>query len=29
VKLISWNIQHGGGTRAAETVDAIVAHDPT
>lgn len=28
MKLLSWNIQHGGGTRAGRIVDAIIAHDP-
>jgi exonuclease III len=28
MKLLSWNIQHCGGTRAARIVDAIAAHDP-
>jgi hypothetical protein len=28
VKLIAWNIQHGGGTRLARIVGEITAHDP-
>lgn len=28
MKLPSWNIQHGGGTRAARIIDAIAALDP-
>jgi exonuclease III len=28
MKLLSWNIQHGGGTRARRIIDAITAHDP-
>lgn len=27
MKLLSWNIQHGGGTRITRICDAIVAHD--
>jgi hypothetical protein len=28
VRLLSWNIEHGGGARATRIVDAIVAHNP-
>jgi len=28
VKLIAWNIQHGGGTRLARIVEEISAYDP-
>jgi exodeoxyribonuclease-3 len=28
MKLLSWNIQHGGGTRRTKIVDAIAAHNP-
>jgi len=28
VKLIAWNIQHGGGTRLARIVEEITAYDP-
>ena len=28
MKLLSWNIQHGGGARLARIADAIIAHDP-
>ena len=28
MKLLSWNIQHGGGTRVPRIIDAIAAHDP-
>ena len=28
VKLVTWNIQHGGGTRLARIVEEIAAYDP-
>jgi len=28
VKLLSWNIQHGGGTRVPRIVEEISAYDP-
>jgi endonuclease/exonuclease/phosphatase family metal-dependent hydrolase len=28
VKLLAWNIQHGGGTRLVRIVEEISAYDP-
>lgn len=28
MKLLAWNIQHGGGSRLPQIVDVIIAHDP-
>jgi exonuclease III len=28
VKILSWNIRQGGGTRAARIMNSIISHDP-
>jgi len=28
MRLLSWNIQHGGGSRVARIIDALASHDP-
>src|SRR6266404_3722573 len=28
MRICSWNIMHGGGTRIPRIVDALIAHDP-